>query len=155
MKKIIHIALAALIMLASAISVSANRRCDGDWKQKMMSEKIAFLTAEMDLTPEEAQIFWPVYNEVNKRSDEAMHKVFGTFKALEQALNEGKSEKEVQKLLDEYLKALDMQKEANKEAADKYKKVLPAEKVARLYVGEERFRRQHIRRLHSKQGEGK
>ena len=137
------------------MTASAHKNCNQDWKQKMMSEKIAFLTAEMDLTPEEAQAFWPVYNEVNKRSDEAMHKVFGTFKALEQALNEGKSEKEVQKLLDEYLKALDMQKEANKEAADKYKKVLPAEKVARLYVGEERFRRQHIRRLHNKQGEGK
>lgn len=142
-------------MLLCSMTASAHKNCNQDWKQKMMSEKIAFLTAEMDLTPEEAQAFWPVYNEVNKRSDEAMHKVFGTFKALEQALNEGKSEKEVQKLLDEYLKALDMQKEANKEAADKYKKVLPAEKVARLYVGEERFRRQHIRRLHSKQGEGK
>lgn len=142
-------------MLLCSMTASAHKNCNLDWKQKMMSEKIAFLTAEMDLTPEEAQAFWPVYNEVNKRSDEAMHKVFGTFKALEQALNEGKSEKEVQKLLDEYLKALDMQKEANKEAADKYKKVLPAEKVARLYVGEERFRRQHIRRLHNKQGEGK
>lgn len=142
-------------MLLCSMTASAHKNCNQDWKQKMMSEKIAFLTAEMDLTPEEAQVFWPVYNEVNKRSDEAMHKVFGTFKALEQALNDGKSEKEVQKLLDEYLKALDMQKEANKEAADKYKKVLPAEKVARLYVGEERFRRQHIRRLHSKQGEGK
>lgn len=142
-------------MLLCSMTASAHKNCNQDWKQKMMSEKIAFLTAEMDLTPEEAQAFWPVYNEVNKRSDEAMHKVFGTFKALEQALNEGKSEKEVQKLLDEYLKALDMQKEANKDAADKYKKVLPAEKVARLYVGEERFRRQHIRRLHSKQGEGK
>lgn len=142
-------------MLLCSMTASAHKNCNQDWKQKMMSEKIAFLTAEMDLTPEEAQVFWPVYNEVNKRSDEAMHKVFGTFKALEQALNEGKSEKEVQKLLDEYLKALDMQKETNSEAAEKYKKVLPAEKVARLYVGEERFRRQHIRRLHSKQGEGK
>lgn len=142
-------------MLLCSMTASAHKNCNQDWKQKMMSEKIAFLTAEMDLTPEEAQVFWPVYNEVNKKNDEAMHKVFSTFKALEQALNEGKSEKEVQKLLDEYLKALDMQKEANKEAADKYKKVLPAEKVARLYVGEERFRRQHIRRLHSKQGEGK
>lgn len=142
-------------MLLCSMTASAHKNCNQDWKQKMMSEKIAFLTAEMDLTPEEAQVFWPVYNEVNKRSDEAMHKVFGTFKALEQALNEGKSEKEVQKLLDQYLKALDMQKETNSEAAEKYKKVLPAEKVARLYVGEERFRRQHIRRLHSKQGEGK
>ena len=137
------------------MTASAHKNCNQDWKQKMMSEKIAFLTAEMDLTPEEAQAFWPVYNEVNKKNDEAMHKVRSAFQALEQALNDGKSEKEVQKLLDEYLKALDMQKEANKEAADKYKKVLPAEKVARLYVGEERFRRQHIRRLHSKQGEGK
>ena len=142
-------------MLLCSMTASAHKNCNQDWKQKMMSEKVAFLTAEMDLTPEEAQVFWPVYNEVNKRSDEAMHKVFGTFKALEQALNEGKSEKEVQKLLDQYLKALDMQKETNSEAAEKYKKVLPAEKVARLYVGEERFRRQHIRRLHSKQGEGK
>ena len=154
MKKIFCITF-IMSMLLCSMTASAHKNCNQDWKQKMMSEKIAFLTAEMDLTPEEAQAFWPVYNEVNKRSDEAMHKVFGTFKALEQALNEGKSEKEVQKLLDEYLKALDMQKEANKEAADKYKKVLPAEKVARLYVGEERFRRQHIRRLHSKQGEGK
>ena len=60
MKKMIHIVLAALIMLASAITVSANRRCDGDWKQKMMSEKIAILTVELGTTPEEAQIFWPV-----------------------------------------------------------------------------------------------
>lgn len=142
-------------MLLCSMTASAHKNCDQDWRQKMMSEKIAFLTAEMDLTTEEAQTFWPVYNEVNKKNDEAMHKVFGTFKALEQALNEGKSEKEVQKLLDEYLEALDAQKEANKEAAEKYKKVLPADKVARLYVGEERFRRQHIRRLHNKQGEGK
>ena len=142
-------------MLLCSMTASAHKNCNQDWKQKMMSEKIAFLTAEMDLTPEEAQAFWPVYNEVNKKNDEAMHKVFSAFKALEQALNDGKSEKEIQHLLDEYLKALDAQKESGNAAAEKYRKVLSAEKVARLYVGEERFRRQHIRRLHNKQGDGK
>ena len=36
--------------------------------------------------------------------------------------------------------------------AAKYKAVLPVEKVAKLYVSEERFRRNHIRRLHGGEG---
>lgn len=148
MKKIIHIALAALIMLASAISVSANRRCDGDWKQKMMSEKIAFLTVELGITPEEAQVFWPVYNQIDKERDEAMRKVFKSFKALEDATSAGKGEKEISKFLNEYLKALEAQGTVEQNAYKEYSKVLPVEKLAKLYVGEEKFRRQHIRRLH-------
>ena len=120
-----------------------------------MSEKVAFLTVEMGITPEEAQVFWPIYNEVSKKNDEAMHKVFTSYKALDQALNEGKGSKEIQKLLDAYLDAIEEQKELNSDAADKYKSVLPVEKVARLYIGEEKFRRQHIRNLHNKPGERK
>ena len=41
------------------------------------------------------------------------------------------------------------------DAADKYKSVLPVEMVAKLYIGEEKFRRQHIRNLHNKPGERK
>ena len=152
MKKMIHIALAALIMLASAISVSANRRCDGDWKQKMMSEKIAFLTVELGITPEEAQVFWPVYNQVDKERDEAMLNVFKAFKDLENGVAAGKSEKEVGKLLETYLKAMERQREVEDNAASQYRKVLSIEKVAKLYVGEEKFRRQHIRRLHGGPG---
>lgn len=144
----IHIALAALIMLASAITVSANRRCDGDWKQKMMSEKIAFLTVELGITPEEAQVFWPVYNQIDKERDEAMRKVFKAFKTLEDATSAGKGEKEISKFLNEYLKALEAQGTVEQNAYKEYSKVLPVEKLAKLYVGEEKFRRQHIRRLH-------
>ena len=34
---------------------------------EIMSQKIAFFTQELDLTPEEAQKFWPVYNAGWKR----------------------------------------------------------------------------------------
>ena len=149
-----YIALAAA-MLAGIGTASAHNSCKNDWKQKIMSEKIAFLTVEMGITPEEAQVFWPIYNEVSKKNDEAMHKVFTSYKALDQALNEGKDSKEIQKHLDAYLDAIEEQKEVNSDAADKYKSVLPVEKVARLYIGEEKFRRQHIRNLHNKPGERK
>jgi arginyl-tRNA--protein-N-Asp/Glu arginylyltransferase len=113
-----------------------------------MSEKIAFLTMEMGITPEEAQAFWPVYNQVDKERDEAVRKVFQSFKALEEAVSAGKSEKEISKLLDAYQDALEQQGKIESQASARYEKVLSVEKLAKLYVGEERFRRQQVRRLH-------
>ncbi len=149
MKKIIYIATTSILLLASAISALAEERFQNDWKERMMSEKIAFLTIEMGITPEEAQVFWPVYNQVDKERDEAIRRVFRTSKALEDAVSAGKGEKEVSKLLDEYLAALKAQGEVEQKAYKDYAKVLPVEKLAKLYVGEEKFRRQHIRKLHA------
>lgn len=152
MKKIIYISLTAVILLASAISASAQMNGQGDWKQRMLSEKVAFLTIELGITPEEAQKFWPVYNQVDKERDEAMFNVFKAFKELEDGVAAGKNEKEVEKLLGAYLKAMERQREVEDNAASQYKKVLSIDKVAKLYVGEEKFRRQHIRRLHGGPG---
>lgn len=129
-------------------SANAGNNSQGDWKQRIMSEKIAFLTMELGITPKEAQAFWPVYNQVEQERDEAIRKVFQTFKEMEDAVAAGKSEKEVSKLLNNYLDALEKQGDIESKAAEKYAKVLPMEKVAKLYVGEEKFRRQQIRRLH-------
>ena len=104
----------------------------------------------MDLNPEEAQAFWPVYNKMEGKMDQAMHKVFDSFKALDEALKAGKPEKEIKKLLDNYLAAQKDHKETDADRVEEYLKVLPADKVARLFIGEENFRRNHIRRLHDR-----
>jgi hypothetical protein len=148
MKKIIYIVTASVLILTSAISAFAEERFQDNWKEKIMSEKIAFLTMEMGITPDEAQIFWPVYNQVDKERDEAIRSVFRSYKAVEDAVAAGKGEKELNKLLDEYLTALKAQGEVEQKAYKEYAKVLPAEKLAKLYVAEEKFRRQHIRKLH-------
>lgn len=148
MKKIIYIVTASFLMLTSAISAFAEERFQDNWKEKIMSEKIAFLTMEMGITPEEAQVFWPVYNQVDKERDEAIRSVFRSYKAVEDAVAAGKGEKELNKLLDEYLAALKAQGEVEQKAHKEYAKVLPVEKLAKLYVAEEKFRRQHIRKLH-------
>ena len=148
MKKIIYIVTASVLILTSAISAFAEERFQDNWKEKIMSEKIAFLTMEMGITPEEAQVFWPVYNQVDKERDEAIRSVFRSYKAVEDAVAAGKGEKELNKLLDEYLAALKAQGEVEQKAYKEYAKVLPAEKLAKLYDAKEKFRRQHIRKLH-------
>lgn len=150
MKKIttILVALAAMVCM----SFSANASIADDWKEKLMAEKIAFLTLEVGLTPEEAQVFWPVYNQLEKEKDEAMFSVIRAYKDMRKALEEKKSEKEVSALLDKYLEAQKKLNEIENGIASKYKAVLPVEKVAKLYVAEEKFRRLQIRKLHDGEG---
>ena len=134
-------------MACFGITANAYNKCGEDWKEKLMSEKIAFLTMEMNITPEEAQVFWPVYNQVEKEKDAALEQVIKSYKALSTAVEQNT---DASKLLDDYLAAQEKLRKIDNEAAAKYKTVLSAEKVAKLYVAEEKFRRQHIRRLHGK-----
>jgi hypothetical protein len=44
-------------------------------KEKIESQKVAFITEKLDLTPDEAQKFWPVYNEYDAQK-ELLNKAF-------------------------------------------------------------------------------
>lgn len=143
MKKLL---IATLVVLVSTITVYAQPR-NNDWGARMRSEKIGFLTSEMDLTPEEAQLFWPVYNKAEKEKGEAMAELFKVYGALQEALQKGSGD--FGKLVDQYIAAEKMQGEIDLRYAKEYRKVLPDEKIARLFVAEERFRRNQISKLNS------
>jgi len=145
MKKIFTILTAlCFIAVTGAAAQPKNRE---DWKQKMMNEKIAFLTTELNITPEEGQVFWPVYNKVNQEKDAAMRNVFKAYRNLAKATEEGVKGKELEKLLKEYLNAQQAQREVEEDSAEKFMKVLSTEKTAKLYLAEERFRRRQIHKL--------
>lgn len=121
------------------------------WQERLESEKIAFLTNEMSLTPKEAQAFWPVYNQAQKEQRTAIENSMKTYMELDKALRDGKSGKEVNDLLDRYTKAIDAQNSASRYVKE-YLKILPAEKVAKLFIGEEKFRQSQIQRLRQPMG---
>ncbi len=146
MKKLFMIT-AALMMTGALFTAQAQKHHDGNWKEKIQSEKIAFLTMEMDITPEEAQVFWPVYNMVQKEMDAAFQEVIKAHKELASATDTDDTDN-IAACLDNYLQAQSKLQEIKAKATAEYNKVLPVKKVAKLYLSEEKFRRQHIRRLH-------
>ena len=81
-----------------------------------------------------------------------MFGVIRAYKEMSKAIDEKKGEKEISALLDKYLDAQKKVNEVENGIAAKYKAVLPVEKVAKLYVAEEKFRRQQIRKLHDGEG---
>ena len=139
-----------LCVAGKAVTVQEQDKKNDACKQKKKNKKIAFLTNEMQITPEEAQSFWPVYNQIFKDKDEALKNVFKTFRELEEAIENGKSEKEIKRLLAAYLEAEQRQRDTDSQVAEQIGKVLPVEKTARFFIAEEKFRRQQIHRLHGK-----
>lgn len=147
MKHIIII-LAAALMMGGGFNANAHERCDEEWKKKIQTEKIAFLTVEMDISPEEAQVFWPIYNAMEKEKDQAFKAVMETFNALKEASDKGKTGKELSDCMNAYFDARDRLNKVEQKAIEEFRKVLSDEKIAKLCIAEEKFRRQHIRKLH-------
>lgn len=125
--------------------------------EQMRTEKIGFLTERLALTPEEAQVFWPVYNAYEKEMMEAGKAVRDARKALrpakEQKDQAEPSEKEVKARIDDYLKALKAEAEIKAKYNGQFMKVLPAVKVAKLYMVEEHFQNKMLREMFKRQAE--
>ena len=121
--------------------------------EKIEAQRVAFITDRLDLTPSEAQAFWPVYNEYDAKRHE-LSKSFHKAPPGEEKPIEEMTEKEASEVADDQLveaqKLLDLRKEYHA----KFKSVLPVKKVIMLYDSERDFQKQLIDRLRNGQGKG-
>ena len=147
MKKIYTIALTIVTLFLCAASFGQNRNSGRDWHSKMKAEKIAFLTDAMDLSPAEAEKFWPVYNKAEGERREAWEQLFTAFKELKDGIDSGKDDKEISALLDKYLQAEQANQGIDRKYVSEYRKILSNKKIAKLFLGEEDFRRMQIHKL--------
>ena len=153
MKQVISVLCALVILSAGAFAQNppqgpAQRRGgDNGWRERVRSEKVAFLTSEIDLTESEAQVFWPIYNQIQKEQRENFEAVQKAFDAMAKGVQEGKSAKEMDKLVKAYIDAKEKGEGVETKYLNKLMKALPADKVARYYLAEEKFRHQQIGRL--------
>ena len=142
--------LVAALMLLPLCSFGHQPEGQRNHKEQWMAQKIAYLTEVMDLTAEEAQVFWPIYNQAQKEKREAYKAVKQAYANLDKGIQEGKGKKEIKDLLRQYTAALEATQSIDSKYVSQYERVLPVEKVAKLFIGEETFRRQQIQRLGKK-----
>lgn len=108
-------------------------------KERIEALKISYITRALHLTPEEAQAFWPIYNEYQDKLEVLKkERRAATFERWKK--DRDLSDREIEEALDQYLaynrKELDLQETY----IEKFKTVLPVKKVAQLIVAEERFK---------------
>ena len=66
MKNIILI----VLLLWSGVGVWAQDKLTDEKRKEFDAQKVAFFTQELDLSPAEAAVFWPLYNEMQKKNRE-------------------------------------------------------------------------------------
>ena len=148
MEKITKLLLITAMILAFTWSAQGQEKGKrNDWQDRIKAEKIAYLTDAMDLTSAEAEKFWPVYNRAEAETRACWKLVMEAYRALEASIESGKDDKEIKDLLDKYLDAREKGDGIERKYTTEYRKILSNDKIARLYIGEENFRRQQIHKL--------
>lgn len=111
--------------------------------RQMEAKRIAFITQELSLTPEEAQVFWPVYNEYNQKRNQMMIRHREDRKDVTDI--DKLSESELMELADEDIRNMEDMVALRREYHEKFKQILPVKKVILLYNAERDFNRKLYR----------
>ena len=108
--------------------------------------KIAFLTRRLNLTPEEAKKFWPVYNQfseelksVRETRNKAGRDVKDNFQQM--------TDKEIEKVVDSEISYRQQELDILKKYNAQFKQTLPMRKVALLYRAEDDFKKELLERI--------
>lgn len=135
--------LSILILLISLISFSQNKKTD--YYKKLESRKISFITEELQLTPEEAQQFWPLYNEYRKK-EKALRRKMRKVKKLHRQIDK-LSEQELAKHADDFIEFHYQRSLLAKKYHKKFMKILSPKKVLKFYFLEGKFKRRLFNRV--------
>jgi hypothetical protein len=139
-----QIILIALFWGALATTLSAQPGSD-DRGQRVRAYRAAVFTEVLQLTPAEAEGFWPVYN-AHQEQREALHKQQRPLSQLD-AMSDAEVEEYVKKHIETKQRELDLEKEL----VYKLRKVLPLRKIAKLPVAERELRERLVQKLKDNQ----
>lgn len=142
----------SLLMLSLLATLPAVAQSGAGSHQSRMSQlenaKIAYITEKISLTQDQAQRFWPVYNEFTAKRRDLNRRMRETRTKDSDALSEAQ-------IKDRLTQAFTLrQQEVNleKEYFDKFQKVLGIRQVSKLYQAERQFTKEVIKRVTDHRG---
>ena len=121
------------------IPVFLNAQTDDSKYERVQAQKIAFFTERLELTSAEAEKFWPVYNDYQSRKN----KLTNERRTLTQFYienSENMSKEEISESLDKYIELQKAETALLEKYNNKFKEILPEEKVMKIYITEFQFK---------------
>jgi hypothetical protein len=116
-------------------------------RDKIDQLRVAFINSKVDLSNQETQQFWPLYNELNDKLDNLKKTYRINF--IKNFNAEIISDKEAEALLTAEFILKQKELDLNKEYYEKYKKILPIKKIALIKMAENDFKKELIKTIKS------
>jgi hypothetical protein len=121
-----------LLFMALSLPILVNAQDNTVRDNRLQSLEIAYITSELNLSPEEAQKFWPVYNKYSVEMKGAIRK-----------------KENDPDILDKQQQVLDIRKKYRNE----FLKVLSPDRVNQLFTSEMKFREMVRKELQDRQAQ--
>ena len=131
-----------LLVLAPAARAQGGAR-QGQRLAQLENAKIAFITNRVTLTQDQAQKFWPVYNEFSARRRELNR----SSRLLRRDVTEGMSDQQIRENITQSFALRQQELNLEKEYFEKFQKVISLRQVAQLFVAERDFTKEVIKRV--------
>jgi hypothetical protein len=143
MNKIFVITFGALLVL-SPLSIYAQDKSGGHFnRESFLVKRRVFITTELALTPQEADLFIPLLDELQQKKYEAGHKCRDLSKKIKQKKHLNNID--YLNTIDECLEVGIKEAELEKEYYGKFKKILSPDKLYRYKEVEYRFAREFVK----------
>ncbi|MGV7107166.1 sensor of ECF-type sigma factor [Flavobacterium sp. U410] len=134
-----------LFLLVTLIGFSQNFK---EKREKIKALKVAYITEKLELTSQEAEKFWPIYNTYDDKEFEMRHsKMKSIIRKIEDGGLEKLSEKEAAALIQQMESNEDELHTLRKKYMKDLQKVLSAKKIILLRKSEEEFNRKLLRQF--------
>ncbi|POS01615.1 sensor of ECF-type sigma factor [Flavobacterium croceum] len=114
-------------------------------KEEVKSLKVAFITNELDLTTAEAEKFWPLFNEFEKKQNDIRKQKLKNY--IDRSDAENLSEKDAASLLVQMETAEEELFQLRKKFIASLKNVLPASKIIKLKRAEDKFSKKLLQQI--------
>lgn len=130
----------ALVFQANAQGNPGGRK---ERHEKIDAAKTAFLTDKMNLTTEQSQKFWPIYNEYDAKRQQIRKKS----KVLKDQNLDNLTDAQLRDALSNMLEGRQQELNLEKEYVEKFQKVISVRQVATMYKAEKEFMKVLLNKL--------
>jgi Spy/CpxP family protein refolding chaperone len=118
----------------------------GERLKEIKAQKSAYITTRLNLTPEEAQQFWPIYNKMDEKR-EALRREMRELRKGGRGEEQQMSEAEATTLIDKSLANRQKELDLEKSYSERFKKSIGAVKTVQLHKAEHDFNREVLRKF--------
>jgi hypothetical protein len=144
MKTIVYI-----LLLVSTISLAQR----GERSEKLKAYKTAFITEALDLSPAEAEKFWPVYNVYDKKLMDLRKIERKEIFTLVNGDMDSLSDEEANALLEKISDIKSKEFQYHQEMDQNLRNVISAKKILKLKHAEQEFKMKLLERVKEKHGQ--
>lgn len=131
-----------IAVLISALNSAATAQIDPDRRdERLATFRAEVYTRVLRLTSEEAQGFWPAYNEFLDRREQLQQELKSA--KQEDQMSDAEVEEHIRKHFEKKQRELDLEKDLYQ----KLRKVLPLRKIAKIPLAEREFREALVKKL--------